>query len=160
ALIGFSDASTALDAGGGLLLVADDEFGYLQLFDPTRSGRAWATAEFRIGSAANQTGEIDFESSARRGNQAYFLGSPGNKKDGDLQTSRRMLIATQLTGSGTGLGVRVTGSYRGLRDDLVAWDVANGNHFGLQAATQAGIRPDRVDGFNIEGAEFAPGDSS
>lgn len=157
-LQGFSDSSTAIDVGGGYLLVADDEYSDLRLFDPTRSGSSLESWD--LAAPSGNFDEIDFESSARAGDTVYWLGSHGNKKDGAIQTSRRMLIATKLTKSGAQTQLTYSGSYRGLRDDLVAWDVANGNRFGFAAGTAAGVRPDARNGFNIEAAEFAPGSTS
>ncbi|MFF8428109.1 hypothetical protein ACF07Y_23680 [Streptomyces sp. NPDC016566] len=46
-----------------------------------------------------------------------------------------------------------------VRDDLVAWDEANGDRYGFAAGTADGQTPRQVDGFDVEGLEFAPGSS-
>ncbi|MDO8188684.1 hypothetical protein Q5424_26525 [Conexibacter sp. JD483] len=158
-LQGGGDASTAIGVGRGHILVADDEQDIVRLFRTDRSGEA--VKEFNIGPSADGGGEIDFESSARVGNTAYWFGSHGNRKAGQIETSRYTMIETRVVGSGADTTVtRVGQAYGGLRADLVAWDVANGNRLGFQAGTASGVRPDDANGFNLEGAEFAPGSSS
>ena len=77
-LLGVGDASTAIAVGDGHLLVADDERTPIRLYDARVSGREVAT--FTPGP---DSGEIDFESSARKGDAIFWLGSHGNKKDGE-----------------------------------------------------------------------------
>lgn len=149
-LIGQGDSSTALDAGDGYLLVADDERSDIGLFRPEVSGPAVWSSELL------QPGEIDFEASAQKGDTAYFFGSHGNKKDGVVQDSRHVVYATGVTGRGADARLQKRGEYRGLRRDLVAWDNAHGKRLGLDAAVGDNVMPDRVDGFNLEGAEFSP----
>ncbi|MDA0180377.1 hypothetical protein OJ997_08720 [Solirubrobacter phytolaccae] len=153
-LIGQGDSSTALDAGDGYLFVADDERSDIGLFHAEVSGPAvWTSEEL-------QPNEIDFEASARKGDTAYFLGSHGNKKDGDVEVSRHVVYATRVTGSGADARLEKLGKYVGLRRDLVAWDDAHGKRLGLAAATRDGVVPDRADGLNLEGAEFSPDGSA
>ncbi|WP_244929058.1 hypothetical protein [Nocardioides sp. W7] len=149
-LIGQGDSSTALDAGDGYLFVADDERSDLALYHPQASGPAVWEGEVL------QSGEIDFESSARKGDTAYFFGSHGNKKAGDLQSSRQVVFAMTLSGTGRDARLTKRAEYRGLRTDLRAWDRANGDALGLHAAMSEGVQPDLANGFNLEGAEFSP----
>jgi hypothetical protein len=157
-LLGSSDASTAIAVGDGYLLVADDEKPAIRLYDATVSGRE--VAQFSPGalpSGFNNT-EIDFESSARKGDSIFWLGSHGNAKDGEVQPNRWSVYETKLTGAGASAKLTPTGTrYGNLRPDLVAWDQVHGNRLGLAAATVGS--PDELHGFNIEGAEFSPDNS-
>ncbi|MEU6018320.1 DUF3616 domain-containing protein [Streptomyces sp. NPDC047515] len=157
-LTGSSDASAAVDAGGGYVVVADDESNTLRLYDRSASGapvRSWD-----VGSKLGVSKEIDIEAGARVGNTIYWTGSLGNNKDGVYKADRNTVFTTTVTGSGAATQLTVGGSYKKLRDDLVAWDKANGNRFGFAAGTADGEAPKQIDGFNIEGLEFAPGSTS
>src|SRR5262249_22474719 len=95
------------------------------------------------------TREIDIEASARIGNTIYWVGSQGQNSSGKTRLNRQELFTTTVDGTTLKLG----GSYQNLRDDLVAWDKANGDALGLAAAATQAPEPN---GVNIEGAEFAP----
>jgi hypothetical protein len=152
-LIGQGDSSTALPAGDGYLFVADDERSEIGLYDPEVSGRAaWESETLQ----ADSVGEVDFEASARLDDTYWWFGSHGNKKDGVLQPGRQVVFETKMSGTGKDARLVETGSYRGLRKDLITWDRAHGDRFGLAAATADGVQPDLANGFNLEGAEFSP----
>ena len=148
-LLGSSDASTAMAVGDGYLMVADDEDPMIRLYDPTVSGREvgqFTTGEWR--------GEIDFESSARRGDAIFWLGSHDNKKDGEQDPSRHVVFRTQLSGSGANAKIAPVGvPYRGLRSDLARLGPAPRRPVRLQHAEDSTL-------FDIEGAEFSPDDSA
>ncbi|MFE0246675.1 DUF3616 domain-containing protein [[Kitasatospora] papulosa] len=155
---GSSDASAAVDVGGGYAVVADDESNTLRLHDLSVSGapvRTWDVA-----SKLGVSKEIDIEGAARVGNTVYWTGSLGNNKDGAYKSARNTVFTTTVTGSGAATQLTVGGSYRRLRDDLIAWDEANGDRFGFAAGTEDGQAPKQVDGFNVEGLEFAPGSTT
>ncbi|MFJ2088704.1 DUF3616 domain-containing protein [Streptomyces sp. NPDC087901] len=157
-LTGSSDASAAVDVGGGYLVVADDESNTLRLYDSSISGapvRTWDVA-----SKLGVSKEIDIEGAARVGNTIYWTGSLGNNKDGEYKADRNTVFTTTVNGSGSATQLTVGGSYKKLRDDLVAWDKANGNRYGFAAGTAEGEAPKQIDGFNIEGLEFAPGSTT
>ncbi|WP_335935979.1 DUF3616 domain-containing protein [Streptomyces sp. PTD5-9] len=157
-LTGSADASAAVDVGGGYAVVADDETNSLRLYDRHASGgpvRSWD-----VGPALGVSKEIDIEAAARVGNTVYWTGSLGNNKDGRYKADRNTVFTTTVTGSGADTRLTVGGSYKRLRDDLVAWDKAHGNRFGFAAGTAEGQVPKQIDGFNIEGLEFAPGSTS
>ncbi|MER8087375.1 hypothetical protein ACFVZR_30945 [Streptomyces sp. NPDC058316] len=157
-LTGSSDASAAVDAGGGYVVVADDESNTLRLYDRSVSGapvRSWD-----VGSDLGVSKEIDIEAGARVGNTIYWTGSLGNNKDGVYKADRNTVFTTTVTGSGAATRLTVGGSYKKLRDDLVAWDKANGNRYGFAAGTADGEAPKQIDGFNVEGLEFAPGSTT
>ncbi|MFJ5517631.1 hypothetical protein ACIQB4_11250 [Streptomyces griseoluteus] len=157
-LTGASDASAAVDAGGGYALVANDEDNTLRLYDGSASGapvRSW-----NLSSALGATKEVDIEGAARVGNTVYWTGSLGNNKDGVYKADRNTVFTTTLSGSGAATSVSFGTAGHRLRDDLVAWDQANGDRYGFAAATADGQTPKQVDGFNVEGLEFAPGSAT
>lgn len=152
---GSSDASAAVDVGGGYVVVADDESNTLRLHDRSASGAPVRTWDFSSGLGVSK--EIDIEGVARVGDTIYWTGSLGNNKDGEYKADRNTVFTTTVTGSGANTQLTLGRSYKKLRDDLVAWDRANGDRYGFAAATAAGQAPKQIDGFNVEGLEFAPG---
>src|SRR5262249_8075142 len=163
---GASDASTADDLGNGFMVVGDDENNVLRVYDRTHSRYPAQTLDLRSAGLAlrdsDPTHEIDIEASARNGDTIYWLGSHGNNSSGNTRLNRQELFTTTVSGTGAAATLTVGGSYQHLRDDMIAWDQANGNALGLaDAATRApegdGTGPT---GFNIEGAEFAPDGST
>ena len=159
-LYDFSDASTALDAGGGYYLVGDDEFNQPALYREGVSGPPVKTWNFDSLMGVADTSQIDIEASARLGNTIYWLGSQGNNSTGDVKDNRAILFATTVTGTGASTELTFAGYYKNLRNDFLAWDAANNNRFGFVAGTAQGQIPKEANGYNIEGAEFAPGGSS
>ncbi len=157
-----SNASSAQEVGGGYLLVADDEFNSLNLYPATSST---PLAKFDYSSALNLTDaanpEIDLEASARLGNRIFWMGSQSNSKKGNPRPNRNRVFATDTSGSGAGTGLSFVGYYDHLREDLLAWDSANGNALGLNASAASGVIPeaDGGVGYNIEGLAFKPGSS-
>ncbi|WP_316519755.1 hypothetical protein [Kitasatospora brasiliensis] len=154
-LTGSSDASAAVDAGGGYLVVGDDESNTLRLYDRDNSGAPVRTWDFS--SALGVSKEIDIEAATRVGNTIYWTGSLGNNKDGAIKPDRHTVFATTITGSGADTQLSLAGSYHGLRDDLITWDNAHGKRYGFAAGAADGQAPKQIDGFNVEGLEFAPG---
>lgn len=157
-LTGSSDASAAIDAGGGHVLVADDESNVLRLYDRSRSGAPVKTWD--LGPALGWKKEADIEAAARVGDTVYWTGSLGNNKDGKYKAERNTVFTTTITGSGAATEVTFAAAYKGLREDLVAWDAAHGNRYGFAAGTANGQVPKQIDGFNVEGLEFAPGSTT
>ncbi|WP_327684054.1 hypothetical protein [Kitasatospora sp. NBC_00458] len=157
-LTGSSDASAAVDAGGGYVVVADDESNVLRLYDRNASGAPLRTWDF--GSALGVSKEIDIEGAARVGDTIYWTGSLGNNKDGEIKADRQTVFATTVTGSGATTQLALAGSYKGLRADLIAWDRAHGDRYGFAAGAASGEVPKQIDGFNVEGLEFAPGSTT
>ncbi|MET8543166.1 hypothetical protein ABZW03_21315 [Kitasatospora sp. NPDC004799] len=157
-LTGSSDASAAVDAGGGYTVVADDESNVLRLYARGTSGAPVRTWDFS--SALGVSKEIDIEGATRVGNTVYWTGSLGNNKDGVVKPDRHTVFATTVTGSGADTQLSLAGSFDGLRDDLIAWDDAHGKRYGFAAGAADGQAPKQIDGFNVEGLEFAPGSTS
>jgi predicted extracellular nuclease len=156
---GASDASTAIDLGGGAMVVGDDENNVLRVYDRDHSRYPVNTLDLRAAGLALRDGdptrEIDIEASARVGDTIYWLGSQGQNSDGKTRLNRQELFTTTVNGTGTGATLTLGGSYQHLRDDIAAWDSANGDPLGLAAAATRAPESDPA-GFNIEGAEFAP----
>lgn len=149
-LLGSSDASTAIAVGDGHLLVADDEKWQIRLYDGEASGLE--VAQFPLGGG----NELDAESSARKGDSIWWLGSHGTAKDGTGEPSRAQVFETKLTGSGANAKIAPTGVvYTKLRSDMIAWDNEHGDRVGFDVG-QGKTRPEALNGFNIEGAEFSP----
>ncbi|WP_435854279.1 hypothetical protein [Streptomyces subrutilus] len=157
-LTGSSDASAAVDVGGGYAVVADDESNVLRLYDRSRSGAPVKTWD--LGPALGWKKEADIEAAARVGDTVYWTGSLGNNKDGKYKAERNTVFTTRVTGSGAATELVFGSAYKGLREDLVAWDRANGDRYGFAAGTAAGEAPKQIDGFNVEGLEFAPGSTT
>ncbi|GGN85001.1 hypothetical protein GCM10011579_075540 [Streptomyces albiflavescens] len=155
---GSSDASAAVDVGGGYAVVADDESNVLRLYDRSASGAPVKTWDFS--SKIGVSKEIDIEGAARVGDTIYWTGSLGNNKDGEYKSARNTVFTTKVTGSGAATTLSYGGAYAKLRDNLVAWDEANGDRYGFAAGTAAGQVPKQIDGFNVEGLEFAPGSTT
>src|SRR5262249_20835582 len=155
---GAGNASTAIDVGGGYMVVGDDEGNVLRLYHERNSGEPVKTFDFTkvlpVGA-----GEADIEASAREGNTLYWMGSLAHKKSGKLDSDRDIVFAATLSGSGAGTELTYLGSYTHLREDMVAWDEANGDPLGLAASTASGLPSNEADGFNAEGLEFAAGSS-
>ncbi|WP_225822679.1 DUF3616 domain-containing protein [Streptomyces naphthomycinicus] len=157
-LTGASDASAAVDVGGGYLVVANDEDNTLRLYDGSVSGapvRSWD-----LDDALGADKEVDIEGAARAGDTIYWTGSLGNNKDGEFKPDRDTVFTTTVSGSGAATQLAFGTAGHRLRDDLVAWDEANGDRYGFAAATADGQAPKQIDGFNVEGLEFAPGSAT
>ncbi|GAA2674309.1 DUF3616 domain-containing protein [Actinoplanes palleronii] len=154
-LTGASDSSAAIDAGDGYLIAADDETNVLRLYRRDASGAPVRTWDFS--GQAGVSIEMDLEAAARTGDTVYWAGSQGNSKSGELRPDRTALFTTKVTGTGANTQLTFGGVYHGLRADLIAWDQANGNRYGFAAGAAAGNIPKQIDGFNLEGLEFAPG---
>jgi hypothetical protein len=152
-LLGSSDASSAIAVGDGHLLVADDEKKAIRLYDGEVSGRE--VAQFSPGAGID--GEVDAEASARKGDSIWWFGSHGNDKKGEGQASRQQIYATKLTGSGADAKLAPVGIvFNRLRADMAEWDSLRAHPVGIDMRKG---RPEALDGFNIEGAEFSPGGS-
>jgi alpha-tubulin suppressor-like RCC1 family protein len=165
-----SDASTAIDVGDGYMLLANDETNLIFLFKQNESAPPVKTWSF---TTVDQLGtrELDFEGAARVGNQILWTSGQANGRDGESKPHRRVLFATNVTGTGANIELAFAGRYGGheneaaastlgLRTDLINWDVGNGHGLGanylrfLQVA-QPGVFPNAPNGFNVEGFEFA-----
>jgi hypothetical protein len=103
------------------------------------------------------TGEGDFEASCRKGNKIYWMGSLGNSKTGNIQTSRHYFFATTVSGTGSLTTANYIGS-QALRTSMTAWGDLNGYNF--TASGQNGMIPKQIGGLNVEGMCLGPNDTS
>ncbi|PPK68428.1 ExeM/NucH family extracellular endonuclease [Actinokineospora auranticolor] len=159
---GASDASTAIDLGGAVV-VADDETNVLRVYDREHSRYPAQSLDVRAAGLAlrdtDVTREIDIEGAARTGDTIFWVGSQGQNSSAKTRLNRQELFTTTVTGTGTGASLALGGSYQHLRDDLIAWDNANGAALGIAAAAARAPEGDGAGGptgVNLEGAEFAP----
>lgn len=166
---GAADASTAIDAGGNHMFVADDESQLIRLYDRANSGLFLNSFDYNTSLAvAVSDPEVDIESSVLVGSRIYWLGSHSNSANaGNPRPNRYRFFATDLSGTGAAATLTYVGRYDGLRTDLIAWDVNNthglgANYLGLQASAATGVIPEATggNGFNIEGLTTSPDNSA
>jgi len=161
---GSSDASTALALPGDFMLVADDESNVLRVY-PRAGGAAVKEWSYEL-EGPKLTKELDLEGGTRIGDTLYFTGSNSNKKDGaDAAADRSHLFAVKVSGTGADTAFSYVGQFALLEAQLIAWDKTNAHglgadHFGFAVSAGAGIVPERVDGFSIEGMTSSPGDTA
>ncbi len=161
---GSSDASTAIALPDNFMLVADDEANVLRVY-PRGGGAAVKEWSYKL-EGPKLAKELDLEAGTRIGDTLYFTGSNSNKKDGgDAAADRSHLFAVKVTGTGAATAFDYVGQFSLLEAQLIAWDTGNAhglgaNHFGFAVSAAAGIVPERVDGFSIEGMTSAPGDTA
>jgi len=160
---GSSDASTAFALPDNFMIVADDEANVLRVY-PRAGGAAVKEWSYEL-EGPKLTKELDLEAGVRIGDTLYLTGSNSNKKDGSEAPDRSHLFAVKVSGTGAATAFSYVGQFSSLEAQLVAWDATNGhglgaNHFGFAVSAGAGIVPERVDGFSIEGMTSAPGDSA
>jgi predicted extracellular nuclease len=170
-LTGASNASTAIAIDSNYMLVGDDENQALRLYDRTNSGLAVNSFDYTslLGLTDISGGvprEVDIEASAKVGNRIFWLGSQSNNDPaGNSRPNRDRLFATDITGTGAGTSLNYVGRYDFLRQDIINWDVTNGhgkgaNFYGLAASAAAGVSSKANNGYNIEGLEFAPNNTT
>jgi len=153
---GAGNASTAIDVGGGYMVVGDDESNILRLYRERHSSEPVKTYNFTNVMPDGQQ-EMDIEASARDGNMLYWMGSESNSHHGEVRPATDVVFAAKITGSGASTALEYVGSYTHLREDIIEWDNNNGKPFGLSASAEEGSPSDLPTGFNIEGVEFAAG---
>lgn len=166
-LTGTSDASTAIPVGGTFFLEADDENQVLRLYDFSKSGLPVTGFDFTSSLGLTQTDgsgelrEVDLEASSRVGDRIFWLGSQSNSDDGKNRPNRDRLFATDVSGTGASTTLTYVGRYDFLKEDIINWDVNNGhgkgaNYYGLAASAATNVGSKQADGYNIEGLEIAP----
>ncbi|MBK8875016.1 MAG: DUF3616 domain-containing protein [Bacteroidetes bacterium] len=166
--IGRSDASTAVSVDANYMFVADDENQALRLYNRTTSGVSVNSFDYTssLGLTDISGGiprEVDIEGSAKSGTRIYWLGSHDNSSSGNNRPNRSRIFATDISGSGSSATLSYVGRYDNLKTDLLSWDQNNvhglgADYFGLVSSAAVGVIPESPDGsgFNIEGLEFAP----
>jgi predicted extracellular nuclease len=166
-LTGASNASTAIAIDTNYMLVGDDENQALRLYNRTNSGLAVNSFDYtNLLDLTDLSGglprEVDIEASARVGNRIFWAGSQSNTDpDGKLRPNRDRIFATDITGTGASTNLAYAGRYDFLREDIIAWDVNNSHgkgadYYGLAASAAVNVSSKQNNGYNIEGLEFAP----
>ncbi|GAB3985300.1 hypothetical protein GCM10028807_00240 [Spirosoma daeguense] len=167
---GVSDASTAILVDANTMLVADDENQVLRLYNRQNSGLPIAGFDFTssLGLTDISGGvprEVDIEASTHVGNRIFWLGSLSNADGGNNRPNRNRIFSTDVSGTGASTTLAYVGRYDYLRNDIIAWDVNNGhgkgaNFYGLAASAAAGVGSKLTNGFNVEGLELAPNNTT
>lgn len=166
-LTGTSDASTAIPVGGTFFLEADDENQVLRLYDYTKSGLPVTGFDFTNSLGLTQTDgsgvlrEVDLEASTKVGDRIFWLGSQSNSDDGKNRPNRDRVFATDINGTAASTTLSYVGRYDFLKEDIINWDVTNAhgkgaNYYSLAASAATGVGSKQADGYNIEGLEIAP----
>ncbi|WP_138496852.1 Ig-like domain-containing protein [Nostoc sp. PA-18-2419] len=166
-LTGTSDASTAIPVGGTFFLEADDENQVLRLYDSSKSGLPVTGFDFTNSLGLTQSDgsgvlrEVDLEAATEIGNRIFWLGSQSNSDDGKNRPNRDRVFATDVTGTGASTTLSYVGRYDFLKEDIINWDVTNGhgkgaNYYGLAASAATNVGSKQSNGYNIEGLEIAP----
>ena len=163
---GASDISSGIALDADTMLTANDEDQALRIYHRHQSGLALAQFDFsaQLGLTELSGGvprEVDLEAVAQHGDRLYWTGSFSNSKDGAARPNRNRVFATTLSGTGATATLTYIGRYDHLRDDLIAWDQANGHGLGADAlgfaaSAAVGVVPEGTDGFNVEGLAIAP----
>lgn len=148
-----SDASAAVALDSKYMIVGDDEANVLRVYD--RAGGD-AVYEWDYSQAIGVTGEVDLEAAVMVGDTLYLTGSHSNTKKGVDADSREVLFSVKVSGTGANTTFTYQGNFKGLEAALVQWDQtgASGktaNYFGFAASSGAGISPENINGFSIEG---------
>ncbi|WP_392531283.1 lamin tail domain-containing protein [Nostoc sp. C117] len=160
-LTGTSDASTAISVGGTFFLEADDENQLLRLYDSSKSGLPITGFDFTSSLGLTENREVDLEASTKIGDRIFWLGSQSNSDDGKSRPNRDRLFATDISGTGASSTLSYVGRYDFLKEDIINWDVTNAhgkgaNYYGLAASAAIGVGSKQANGYNIEGLEIAP----
>ncbi|MDF5711033.1 MAG: CARDB domain-containing protein [Nostoc sp. S4] len=166
-LTGTSDASTAIPVGGTFFLEADDENQVLRLYDSSKSGLPVTGFDFTSSLGLTQSDgsgvlrEVDLEAATEIGNRIFWLGSQSNSDDGKNRPNRDRVFATDVNGTGASTTLSYVGRYDFLKEDIINWDVTNGhgkgaNYYGLAASAATNVGSKQSNGYNIEGLEIAP----
>jgi hypothetical protein len=164
---GASDASAGEVVDGNYMLVGDDENPVVRLYERHRSGAPLREFDFRpyLNVSEQNAGEVDIEGSTRVGNRLYWTGSHAHNNLAENRTNRMRFFATDLVGTSSNAQLVFVGFYEYFKDDVIAWDQANGhgkgsNYYGLAASAADAVNPKAPYGFNIEGLSMAPGSTN
>jgi hypothetical protein len=153
---GTADGSTGIPVGDDYVFIADDETNVIKLYSRNNSGLS--VYQFDVSSYLNLSGlEVDMEASFRsptNPNRIYWMGSLSNSSSGNIKPDRNRIFATDIVGTGANATLKFVGYTDKLRSSIISWGDAKGYNFTANAAT--GIDPKRIDGFNVEGLEIGP----
>ncbi len=171
-LTGKSDASTAIVIDADYMLVGDDEDQKLRLYNRNNSGLP--VNSFDFSASLNLTDlsggvprEVDIEAATRVGNSIFWMGSESNAASGNSRPNRNRIFKTDIAGTGINTTLTYVSRYDFMKDDIIAWDVNNthgkgANYYGLANSAAANVIPEstNLDGYNIEGLEMAPNNTT
>jgi predicted extracellular nuclease len=165
-LTGASNASTAVVIDSNYMLVGDDENQALRLYDRNNSGLPLTSFDYTslLGLTDISGGvprEVDIEASTKVGNRIFWMGSQSNNDSGSNRPNRDRVLATDISGTGANTTLSYVGRYDFLEEDIIAWDQNNlhgkgANYYGLAASAAAGVGSKQSSGYNIEGLEMSP----
>ncbi|RKG87672.1 DUF3616 domain-containing protein [Corallococcus terminator] len=145
---GSCDASGAVELGGDLFMVADDEDNILRLYDARKGGRPLKTVDLSPSlelPVKKKPPETDIEAGSRLGNLAFWLTSHGRNSSGKKQPARLRFFATNASDAEH---VQLIGQpYTQLLEDLLAEPRLA--PYGLVDAEP--LPPKQAGGLNIEG---------
>lgn len=166
---GYSDASAAIVLDENYMVVSDDEKNTLNIYSRNHSGQPVKAFDYANILDLNLSGsmsdgvprEIDVEAAAKspsNSNRSYWLGSLGNQSSAgsnfNLRPNRNRLFAVDIVGTGANAAFNYVGSFKSLRERIIAWGTTY--NLGLAASAAEGKDPKLVDGFNVEAMAFAP----
>lgn len=166
--LGASDGSAAIAVDANWMWVADDENEVLRLYSRHASGLPVREPDFipfldLIDVEDGDPREVDIEAATRVGDRLYWIGSHSHANIGESRTNRSRIFVTDMTGTGPDATLTYVGRYDYLKEDLVAWDRANGHglgadYLGLAASVAEDVLPKAPDGsgWSIEGLAMMP----
>lgn len=166
--LGASDGSAAIPVDADWMWVADDENEVLRLYPRHASSLPVRTVDFTapLGLVDIEDGdprEVDLEASTRVGDRLFWIGSHSHANIGETRTNRSRIFVTDMAGAGPDASLTFAGRYDHLKEDLVAWDHADGHglgadYLGLAASVAEEVLPKAPDGsgWSIEGLAMMP----
>ena len=163
---GSSDASDAIGLSDTYMAIGDDQINKIFIYSRTNPGQPDTTFDYTANNALNLPDgtpgnykQIDVEAATPSPTVSgldYFFGSMSNSSTSfETEANRDRMFAVKITGSVEGKNIAFSSAgYSYIRSQLIAWGDANGYDF--TDASASGQNPKTIDGFNIEGAVFAP----
>lgn len=146
------DASAVSFISDNRFVVANDEKNSLRIYD-RRNPNPVAKLKIRGFLKIKKGEESDIEGATRIGKQIFWITSHGANRDGEIESSRRHLFATEIFKDGTEFKIRLVGkSYINLVDDLIS--KASLDEQIMLSLVQS--LPPKKGGFNIEGLATSP----
>jgi hypothetical protein len=149
------------------MLIADDEQNSVFVFNRQKSGLPIAAFDYNQLNYLNLTDgnvtvgfkEVDVEAAAPDPTDptiSYWFGSMSNSSSFNDKPDRDRVIALKTISTGLADNFTITNAgYAGnIRSQLVTW--GDNHHYDFTDASKEGVDPKTSDGFNIEGAVFAP----
>jgi hypothetical protein len=161
---GIAGASAAIALDNDYMVVGDDDHNRLYVFNRNTSGQAVDTFDLNPGNRLQLTDGNPFKAimieagiaSPTMAGRSYWIGSMSNSIFEGYQNKpdHDRILSVDVSGTGTAANFTNTGWITGLRAQLVAWGNNGGNGFPASAAD--GNNPLAIGGLSVEGAAFAP----